>query len=255
MEVTVNPVVNWIGAVGMAGGAAIIGGVTLRSRREDVSHGVLHVFVCLVALFAYLSFLFDRTAVHIGDRSFYVSHYLSWVLTLSMIGVAIAMVRLPPLQNVVERRLPASIIGGLAGTAILWTSGALFQAFARTSAERWTWFGVSAAAGGALLWQLWGPVLHQVEIKGGRNIRDYTVLAGFFTATVLAYQAVWFIGDAGLRLISSPVELPILLVLDLASDVALGILSVLLVDRLVHEVKPEPGETAVAASARHAHTP
>ncbi len=81
------------------------------------------------------------------------------------------------------------------------------------------------------------------------------MLAGFFTATVLAYQAVWFIGDAGLRLISSPVELPILLVLDLASDVALGILSVLLVDRLVHEVKPEPGETAVAASARHAHTP
>lgn len=74
MEVTVNPVVNWIGAVGMAGGTAIIGGVSLRSRREDVSHGVLHVFVCLVALFAYLSFLFDRAAVHIGDRSFYASH-------------------------------------------------------------------------------------------------------------------------------------------------------------------------------------
>lgn len=171
-----------------------------------------------------------------------------------MIGVAIAMVGLPPLQNVVERRLRASMIGGLAGTAIMSTSGALFQAFAHQCRALDVVRGERRRRRSAVVAAL-GPVLHQVEIKGGRNVRDYTLLAGLFTVTVLAYQAVWFIGKPGLRLISSPVELPILLVLDLARDVGLGILSVLLVERLVHEVKPEPGETAVAASARYAHTP
>ncbi len=119
MEVPVHPLVHWLGAAGMAIGAAVIGGITMKSRREDVSHGVLHLFVCLVGLFAYLSFIFDRTAVHVDGRSFFVSHFVSWIISLPLIGVAIAMVGLPPLQNLVERRLRASIMGGLAGTAIL----------------------------------------------------------------------------------------------------------------------------------------
>ncbi len=67
---------------------------------------------------------------------------------------------------------------------------------------------------------------------------------------MLGYQAVWFIGEAGLKVISSSVELPILLALDLATDAGLGILSVVLLERLVKEAKPEPGETVVAASAQ-----
>ena len=250
MEVPVNPVVHWLGAGGLAVGAAVIGGVTLKSRREDVSHGVLHVFACLVALFAYVSFIFDRTGVHIDGRSFYVSHFVSWVLAWPMVVVGVALVGLPPLQNAVERRVRASLMGGLAGTAILWTGGALFQALARTDAERWTWFGLSVSAGAALVWQLWGPVLSQGEIKGGENVRHYKLLAVLATVTIMAYQVVWAIGEAGLKLISSPVESPIFLVLDLVSDAALGILSVALVERLAHEAEPEPGETAVAASAR-----
>lgn len=253
MEVPVHPLVHWLGAAGMAIGAAVIGGVTLKSRREDVSHGVLHLFVCLIGLFAYVSFIFDRTAVHVDGRSFYVSHFVSWILTFPMIGVAIAMVGLPPLQNVVERRLRASIMGGLAGTLILWPGAALFQAFARTDGERWAWFGLSLAAGVATIWQLWRPVLHQVEIKGGKSVRDYRLLAALFTAAAIAYEVVWLVGEPGLVLISPQLELTLLLVLDLASDAGLGILSVVLVERLVHEFEPEPGQTAVAASAEPAH--
>ena len=250
MEVPVNPVVHWLGAGGLAVGAAVIGAVILKSRREDVSHGVLHLFVCLIAMFAYVSFIFDRTAVHVDGRSFYISHFVSWVVTWPMIVIGVALVGLPPLQNMVERRVRASMMGGLAGTAILWTGSALFQAVARTGAERWTWFGLSAIAGAALLWQLGGPVRSQGEIKGRENLRHYKLLAALATVTIVGYQTVWLIGEAGLKLVSSPVESPIFLVLDLASDAVLGILSVVLVERLVHEAKPEPGDTAVAASAR-----
>ena len=245
-----NPLFHWLGAGGLAIGAAVIGGVTLKSRREDVSHGVLHVFACLVGLFAYVTFIFDRTAAHIDGRSFYISHFVSWVLAWPMVVVGVALVGLPPLQNVVERRVRASLIGGLAGTAILWTGGALFQALARTGPERWTWFGLSTLAGAALVWQLWGPVLSQGEIKGGENVGPYRLLAAFATITIIGYQAVWLVGESGLKLISTSVESPIFVVLDLASDAALGILSVALVERLAHEAEPEPGETAVAASAR-----
>lgn len=45
------------------------------SRREDVGHGVLHLIVCVVGVFAYVSFLADRSAFHVAaDRSFYLSH-------------------------------------------------------------------------------------------------------------------------------------------------------------------------------------
>ncbi len=189
-EVPVNPIVHWLGAGGMAIGAVVIGGVTLKSRWEDVSHGILHLFVCLVALLAYTSFIFDRAAAHIDGRSFYVPHYVYWVVTFPLIAVALAVVALPPLENMVERRLRASIMGGLAGTSVLWASAALFQAFARTDAERWSWFALSMAAGIALVWQLWVPVLHQGEIKGGKNLSDYKVLTGSFTAAVFAYQAL-----------------------------------------------------------------
>lgn len=249
-EVPVNPIVHWLGVGGMAAGAAVIGAITLKSRREDVSHGIVHLFVCLVALFAYVSFLFDRGAAHVDGRSFYVAHFLYWIFTVPLIVIALAVVGLPPLENMLERRLRASILGGLAGAGILWTSAALFQALARRDTERWTWFVLSVGAGAALVWQLWGPLLRQGEIKGGKNLDDYKVLAALFTVAVVAYQAVWFIGEGGLKVISSSVELPILLALDLATDAGLGILSVILVERLVHEAKPDPGETAVAASAQ-----
>jgi bacteriorhodopsin len=249
-EVSVNPIVHWLGAGGMALGAAVIGGVTLKSRREDVSHGVLHLFVTLIALVAYVSFIFDRAAVHVDGHSFYIPHYLYWTIAFPLLVVALAVVALPPLENVIERRLRASLMGGLAGTAILWTGAALLQALARSEAERWTWFALSTAAAVGLVWQLWGPVLHQGEIKGGENLHDYKLLAGAFTAAVVAYQAVWLVGEAGLKLISSPVELPILLALDLGTDAGLGIASVVLLERLAHRFEPEPGETAVAASAR-----
>lgn len=250
-EVPVSPVVHWIGAGGMALAAAVIGGVSLKSRREDVSHGVLHLFVCLLALFAYVSFIFDRAAAHVDGRSFYVGHYVYWVVAFPLIAVALAVVALPPLQNVVERRLRASIMGGLVGASALWTAAALFQAFARDDSERWTWFALSTAAAAALLWQLWGPVLHQGEIKGGKNLHDYRLLAGAFTILVVAYQVVWLVGEVGLKLISSSVDLPILLVLDLASDAGLGIASVLVLERLAHDVEPQPGDTTVAAAASH----
>ena len=70
----------WAGAAGMITGIVVIGAFVRTSRREDISHGVLHLFVCVVGLFAYYSLVVDRTAIHAGDRIFYLSHYLYWIL-------------------------------------------------------------------------------------------------------------------------------------------------------------------------------
>ena len=252
MEIPVHPLVSWVGVVGMLLGISVIAGVLRQSRREDISHGVLHLFACVIGLVAYISFLADRTAVHVDDRSFYVSHYVYWLLSQPLLVVAVALVALPPLDDVSEHRLRASLHGGLIGTTIVWISAALFQAWARSAVERWAWFALAAASLVALLWQLWGPVLHQGQIKGGEHLRDYRILAGSLSALSIAYLAVWFFGDAGLRLFTSTVDIPLYLVLDVASDTGLGAMSVFLIERLSKHVDAEPGETSIAASARMA---
>lgn len=250
MEIPVHPLVNWAGVLGMLVGIGVIAGVLRRSRREDISHGVLHLFACVIGTFAYVSFLVDRTAVHIDDRSFYVSHYVYWLVSQPLLFVAVALVALPPLEHVREHRLRASLQGGLIGTTVVWISATFFQAWARSAAERWTWFALAVASLLALLWQLWVPVLHQGQIKGGEHLRDYRILAGSLTALSIAYLVVWFLGEAGLKVFSSSVDIPVFLVLDLASDTGLGIVSVLLLERLSKHVDAEPGETSIAASAR-----
>ena len=81
-------------------------------------------------------------------------------------------------------------------------------------------------------------------------MRDYRLLAGLLTALALAYQVVWLFGEPGLRAWSATTDVRIFLVLDLLSDVGLGTLSVVLIERLSKRVSPEPGETSVAAAAR-----
>ena len=250
MTVPVSPALYWGGVVGMALGIAVIGGFLRSSRREDVSHGVLHLAVCAIGVFAYYSLVVDRTAVHAGDRVFYLSHYVYWILTQPLLFVGVALVALPPLSNPGDRRLRASLFGGLAGAATAWTSGALFQAWARTSGERWAWFALSAAGVAALLWQLWFPVRHQGDIKGGEHVRDFKLLATLLTALALAYQLVWLVGEAGLRYWSATTDVRAFLILDLLSDVGLGVLSLALIERLSKHVPAEPGETSVAAAAR-----
>ncbi len=250
MEISVHPATHWIGVAGMVTGIAVIASVLRRSRREDVSHGVLHLLACVIGLFAYVSFVVDRTAVHVDGRSFYVSHYVYWLLSQPLLFVAAALFALPPLAEVREHRLRASLHGGLIGANVAWNSAGLFQAWARTAAERWTWFALAAVSVFAALWQLWGPVRHQGELKGGEHLRDYRLVAAVLSALSLGYLVVWFLGEAGLRLWSTAVDLPLFMVLDVASDAALGILSVFLIERLSKHVHPEPGETSIAASAR-----
>jgi bacteriorhodopsin len=250
VAVPVSPLLYWTGVVGMAGGIAVIGAFLRTSRREDVSHGVVHLFVCVIGLFAYYSLVVDRTAIHVGDRIFYLSHYLYWILTQPLLFVAVALVALPPLSNPGDRRLRASLFGGLVGAAVAWTSAGLFQAWARTGDERWAWLGLGGVGLASVLWQLWFPVFHQGHIKGGEHVRDYRLLAGLLTGLALAYQVVWLFGEPGLRLWGATTDIRIFLVLDLLSDVGLGVLSLTLIERLSKHVGPEPGETSVAAAAR-----
>jgi hypothetical protein len=140
------------------------------------------LFVCVIGLFAYYSLVVDRTAIHAGDRVFYLSHYLYWILTQPMLFVAVALAALPPLSNPGDRRLRASLFGGLVGAAVAWTSAGLFQAWAQSEGERWAWFGLAVAGLAAVVWQLWFPVLHQGQIKGGEHLRDYGLMAGLLTA-------------------------------------------------------------------------
>lgn len=250
MAVPVSPALYWVGVAGMAVGVLVIGAFLRSSRREDVSHGVMHLLVCVIGLFAYYSLVVDRTAIHAGDRVFYLSHYLYWILTQPLLFAAVALVALPPLSNPGDRRLRASLFGGLAGAAVAWTSAGLFQAWARSGGERWGWFGLAVAGLAAGVWQLWFPVLHQGQIKGGEHLRDYRLLAGLLTGLALAYQVVWLAGEPGLRLWSATTDIRIFLALDLLSDVGLGVLSVTLIERLSKRVPAEPGETSVAAAAR-----
>jgi bacteriorhodopsin len=241
----------WAGFATMGAGACVIGGLTHRSRSEDASQGVAHVFACVLGALAYFALVTHQTELHTGDRTVHVAHYGYWLLSQPLILVSVAVAGLPPLSDVTQSRQRATIVASWIGTNLIWNVASLFQGLASDSGARRGWFLVSAAALLALLWQLWRPVIDQRPIdESGHHVSDYRLLVIALSLLWPAYLLVWMLGEAGLRLWTIRADTPILFGLDVANDVAFGIFAVLLTAHSAEVLSPEAGESTVAASER-----
>lgn len=241
----------WIGFVAMGAGALAIGEITRRSRSEDASQGVAHIFACVLGVIAYFALLTHQTELHVGGRDVHVAHYAYWLLSQPLILVSVAITGLPPISDVTQSRQRATVVGSWVGTNLIWNATALFQGLASDSGERWGWFSLTTVALAALLWQLWRPVIDQRPVHdSGRHVSDYRLLVIALTALWPAYLLTWLFGEAGLHLWTIRVDTPILVGLDVANDVAFGIFAVLLTAHSARLLSPESGESTVAASER-----
>ena len=92
----------------------------------------------------------------------------------------------------------------------------------------------------------WGSENNRAWIAGDRVSYLFHYLDRSLTQP-LPFLAV---GEPGLRLWSATADIRIFLLVDLLSDVGLGVLSVTLIQRLSKHVPGEPGESSVAAAAR-----
>jgi bacteriorhodopsin len=249
--VTTADISSAVGLAVMAAGLIAILVMLRRGRREDSAHGTLHAFACAVGVVAYLAIVMHRGSVAaLGGGSVYVPHYVFWAVSESLTVLAVAIVGLPPLDNQSDHRLRMSLLGGLVGTGLLWVTCGLGQALAHSDSERWTWFALAVVAQGAMLWLLWWPVTHQGEIKGGEHLHDFSLMARAMTALWPLYLLIWLLGVPGLHVWNETGDLIALTVVDLLTNVGVGVFNVRSINAMARDVDSEPGETSIAASAR-----
>jgi len=225
----------WIGTIGMALGAVVIGAIG-RGLGEHAHHAVASFFVCAIAAVAYLlmargqgDILVTQTDVlltPIGgivkstDTVVFVARYVDWVVTtplllIGLIGVA------------VKQGQGRGLVGTAIGADILMIVTGLFGALSLNDTNKYTWFVVSCLFFLIVLAVVWGPVRAMATATGGATAALYTKLLGILTVLWFIYPVLWLLGSEGTDAISLNAEVAVFAVIDLLAKVGFGLVLVM----------------------------
>lgn len=209
---------QWIGAASMAVGGGVILAAGKRRTPDEEQQTIIHGIVPLIAACAYFAMAVGQgSAVLPSGREFYFMRYLDWLVTTPLLLLALA------LAGVHEGRKPAGLVLGLLlADAMMVVTGLAFGA--SEGGLKWTWYAISCGAFAAVGWVVWRPLLQanarqrdDVRAKYGRSSLVLTVLWS-------AYPLVVIPAPDGLGVISEALATGLLLVLDLLSKVAYGLM-------------------------------
>ena len=211
---------QWTGAAAMAAGGALILRVGQRRTASEETQTIIHGIVPLVAACAYFAMASGQGSAVLRDgREFYFLRYADWLVTtpLLLLSLALAALHEGPRRH--------GLIGGLLlADAMMIGAGFAFGA-STAPAVKWTWYAISCGAFAAVLYVMWRPLLRanaaERDDVRAEYRRDVLVLTGLW----LAYPLVIIPAPDGLGLISEALATGLLLVLDLLSKVAYGLLA------------------------------
>lgn len=239
----------WIGTIGMALGALIIG-VIGRGLGEQSHHAVASFFVCAIAAVAYLlmargqgDILVTKTEVlltPIGgvvkstDKVVFFARYVDWVVTtplllIGLIGVA------------VREGKGRGLAGTAIGADVLMIVTGLFGALSINETNKYVWFTISCLFFLIVLGVVWGPVRAIATAEGGATAALYTKLLGILSVLWFIYPILWLLGSEGTGAISLNAEVAVFAVIDLLAKVGFGLV-------LVTGAKSLNSSSAAAAS-------
>jgi bacteriorhodopsin len=244
---------RWVAAVTLAAGVAAFAAAARKGRDEDADSPMLHLFVCAAGVLAYFAMARSHGEVHLARHPadvFSWLHYLYWALTEPLILGSVVTVTLPPVQELDETRGRLALVGSLVGANLLWNVTSLGQGLLSTSGERWCWYAASCAALAGLFYGLGCVVRAEVRRRSPSAVASYDVLAGGLALLWVGYQISFTAGATGLRWWGQNVDTALYAVLDVAGDLGLGLLTLLLLHRLTQRHRPDAGGSTAGALPR-----
>ena len=188
---------------------------------EKKHHYLMAFFIAAVAATSYLGMAIGEGSVEVHnaggalDHTLYYARYMDWSITTPLLLLSIGSLAVTHLHN------RGTLLAGLIGADLLMIVTGLFGGLS-TGANVYIWFGVSTGAFLAVLWLAWGALKREADQQTGGWGALYGRMTSILSVLWIAYPIVFLIGQEGLKMISSPLETLIFMVLDVTAKVIFG---------------------------------
>lgn len=191
--------------------------VTGERRPPSRHHVMLHSSVPFIAATAYLAMAFGFGTLLLQDgTAVYLARYADWSVTTPLLLSGLVLLAFH------ERSRTGELGGFLAAIIVLdvlMIVAGLVSALAPTALGKWVWYLWSCAAFAGVLYLLWVPLLAMARERGAALGRAYVRNLSFLTVIWFLYPIVFLVGPEGLRMITDPTSVWVILVLDVVAKV------------------------------------
>lgn len=205
----------WIGVVGMSLGSLVFGFGAHNARNERWRIlFILNFFICLIAAGLYLAMALGLGNRIIFDRPTFWVRYLTWFCSTPLLLLDLAFLGRTSLPTT------GSLIGA---NAYMIVTG--FVATITPKPMSYIWYLVSCGAFLATLYLLVAPYRAEAEQKHPRSKKVFRKLLTAHVVLWTLYPVVWILAATGFNVLSQGYETMSYTLLDLASKVGFGLLS------------------------------
>ncbi len=206
----------WIGVIGMALGAVFFGLGAHNAKKERWRIlFTLNFFICAIAAGLYLSMAFGQGKTVIEGRPTVWVRYITWFLSTPLLIL--------DLTYLGKTSLP--ITGSLLGANAYMIVTGFVATISPNRSIGHIWYVVSCFAFLATAYLLVNQYRTEAERKHPRAKQVFRKLLAVHLVLWTAYPIVWLLGNTGLNLITQGSETMFYTLLDLASKVGFGLLS------------------------------
>ena len=235
----------WIGtALMLVGGCAIL---VIGKRRTAAEQGdtIYHGIVPIIAACSYFAMASGVGATIIphgvlttpigGDavaatpvgRLFYFARYADWLFTTPLLLLSLCY---SGMHSGLRR---GGLIAGLLLSDIMMIVTAFLFGAIDVTWMKWTWFLVSCIAFLPIYYVLWGPLREQNRLETGEVQSSYLRNAGALSVLWFIYPVLLALSTDGLGVLTDAAGVALIMVLDVTSKVAYGLMATASMGRIV----------------------
>lgn len=206
----------WIGVIGMTIGAAFfgLGAHNAKNERWRILF-TLNFFICLIAAGLYLSMALGQGRSVIEGRPTVWVRYVTWFLSTPLLLLDLTFLG----------RTSLPITGSLLGANTYMIVTGFVATISPNRAIGHIWYIVSCVAFLAVFYLLLNQYRKEAERKHPRAKQVFHKLLAVHLVLWTCYPIVWLLGNTWLNAIGQGVETMLYTLLDLASKVGFGFLS------------------------------
>ena len=238
---------NWATAIIMlAGGLGILATGKRRTASEELQT-VLHGIVPLIAACSYFAMAIGQGSVVLpavatagpgATRIFYFARYIDWTLTTPLLLVTVCLTAMH------GQHKRAGAFAGIVLADLMMILTALFFGASEVPWIKWTWFLISCIAFLGVYYVLWVSNLQYNRSERDDVRASYRQGSTMLSVLWLLYPVVLLVAPDGLNVISDPMSVLAISILDVLSKVAFGFLMVAsdtrITDRDLRETQGKP---------------
>jgi bacteriorhodopsin len=206
---------QWLGVIGMSFGAIVfgMGAHNAKNQHWQILY-TLNFFVCAIAAGLYLTMALGQGVDFINGRPTFWVRYISWFISTPLLLLILTYLGKTNLA------ITASLLGANA-----YTIATGFVATISPYPVNYIWYVVSCSAYFATAHLLLNQYRRQVERTFPRVVSAFRKLLGLHLILWTLYPIVWIFSPTGFNLLNLGWETMFFTLLDLASKVGFGFLS------------------------------